>query len=150
MEERRIAIYYGTETGNSRFVAETLAEAARSRGYEAVPEDLVNVPARRLSEEKRPSVVVISTWNRGKPPFYCRRFYEELEAGRTRMDNLRYAVIGLGDEHYEFFCACGKNVDAMLEKLGGKRFAPRTDLGARFRERAPEVAKTLLDALENA
>jgi sulfite reductase (NADPH) flavoprotein alpha-component len=147
MEVQSIAIFYGTETGNSRFVAVSLAEEARARGMCADVEDLVNVTAGRLAEETRPVVVVISTWNRGRPPFYSRRFCEELKKGAVRMDGLRYAVIGLGDEHYDMFCACGRDVDAALEKLGGTRFAPRTDLDSHFRQNTPGAAKALLDAL---
>jgi sulfite reductase (NADPH) flavoprotein alpha-component len=49
------------------------------------------------------------------------------------MDRLLFSVLALGDEHYEHFCACGRNVDNMLEKLGGKRWMPRTDMGSDFR-----------------
>jgi sulfite reductase (NADPH) flavoprotein alpha-component len=142
-----LSIYYGTETGNSRFVAETIAAEARTRGAEASVEDLVNVPPNRLAAQDRPVVIVISTWNRGKPPFYARRFCEELEKGAVRMDGVRYAVVGLGDEHYELFCACGRNVDAAMERLGAVRFAERIELGASFRKLAPGAAKTILDAL---
>jgi|GEM_PF-2439027 sulfite reductase (NADPH) flavoprotein alpha-component len=142
-----LSIYYGTETGNSRFVAETIAAEARARGAEVSVEDLVNVLPSRLATQGRPVVIVISTWNRGKPPFYARRFCEELEKGTVRMDSVHYAVVGLGDEHYELFCACGRNVDAALEKAGAVRFAERVDLGASFRKLAPGVAKTLLDLL---
>jgi sulfite reductase (NADPH) flavoprotein alpha-component len=142
-----LSIYYGTETGNSRFVAEILAGEARARGIEVAIEDLVNATPRRIAEERSPVVIALSTWNRGRPPFYARRFCEELEKGVVRMDDVRYAVIALGDEHYELFCACGKNVDAAMEKLGGKRFAQRIDLGADFRKQAPNAARTILDAL---
>jgi sulfite reductase (NADPH) flavoprotein alpha-component len=95
--------------------------------------DLVNVSAEQLSRDKDPVIIVISTWNRGKPPFFARRFYAELEEGKTRMPARTYTVIALGDEHYEYFCACGINVDRMLESLGGKRFMPRTVMGSTFR-----------------
>jgi len=143
-----LSIYYGTETGNSRFVAETIAAEARARGAEASVEDLVNVPPSRLTAQDRPVVIVISTWNRGKPPFYARRFCEELGKGTVRMDGGRYAVVGLGDEHYELFCECGKNVDAAMERLGAVRFAERIDIGAAVRKTAPGAAKAILDALE--
>jgi sulfite reductase (NADPH) flavoprotein alpha-component len=147
MDVKSIAIYYGTETGNSRFVAVSLAEKARARGIAADVEDLVNVTARRIAEETRPVAIVISTWNRGRPPFYSRRFCEELKKETVRMEGLHYAVIALGDEHYEMFCACGRDVDAALEKLGGTRFAPRTDLDSRFRQNTPAAVKAVLDAL---
>ncbi|HNX04970.1 MAG TPA: flavodoxin domain-containing protein [Opitutales bacterium] len=147
MENNSIAIFYGTETGNSRFVARALADEALKRGIAAGVEDIVNITAGRLAEEKRPVVVVISTWNRGRPPYYSRRFFEELEKGAVRMDGLRFAVIALGDENYEMFCQCGRDIDAALEKLGGMRFAARTELGARFRERTPDAVGAVLDAL---
>jgi sulfite reductase (NADPH) flavoprotein alpha-component len=134
MGNKAISIYFGTETGNSRYVAETLATMAAQRGCAASVRDLVNVSADELARDADPVVIVISTWNRGRPPFFARRFCAEVEAGKTPMPKLRYTVIALGEESYEKFCECGKSLDALLEKLGGTRFLARADFGSTFKD----------------
>jgi len=133
MGKTTLSIYYGTETGNSRSIAEAIAGMAAKKDVAVSVYDLVNVSAQQLARNTDPVVIVISTWNRGKPPFFARRFVTDLETGTVKMPKLTYTVVALGDEHYEHFCACGKNVDAILEKLDAKRFMPRTDLGSTFR-----------------
>jgi sulfite reductase (NADPH) flavoprotein alpha-component len=133
MAKRLISIYYGTETGNSKWIAESLATAAAKRGAVASVHDLVNVSAQQFSEDPDPCIFVISTWNRGQPPFFARRFCAEIAEGRVLMPNVRYTVIALGNETYGNFCACGKILDGQLEKLGAKRFMPRRDMGGAFK-----------------
>lgn len=38
---------------------------------------------------------------------------------------MRYSVLALGDQTYEFFCQAGKDVDALLENLGAERICKR-------------------------
>jgi len=133
MAKRLISIYYGTETGNCKWVAEEIATAAAKRNTVASVHDLVNVSARQFSEARDPCVIVISTWNRGQPPFFARRFCAELDEGKVSMQGVRFTVIALGNESYGDFCACGRNVDTQLEKLGAQRIMPRRDMGASFK-----------------
>lgn len=143
MAGNTLSIYFGTETGNSRWVAEAIANMSAARSVPATVQDLVNISAEQLSRDSDPALVIISTWNRGKPPFFARRFYADIEAGKTAMNTLRFAVIALGDEHYEHYCACGRNLDMLLEKLGGKRWMPRIELGTDFRSNLAQYEQQL-------
>jgi sulfite reductase (NADPH) flavoprotein alpha-component len=150
MSKGLISIYYGTETGNSRMIAEELAAQAVKLDVSASVHDLVNVTAEEFAKETVPCVIVISTWNRGLPPYFARRFCAELEACTVPMPNVRYAVIALGDEHYENFCACGKAVDAALAKLGATRILPRTDLGSSFKREFAGWGSKFWDAIQTS
>lgn len=143
MGKRNLSIYFGTETGNSRWVAERIAQEASKMDICASVQDLVNVSADQLSRETDPCLIVISTWNRGQPPFFAKRFYAQLEEGKTRMEDLRFGVIAMGDRNYRHFCACGNNVDKMLEGLGGTRWLKKKELGADFRAEIDDYLKSL-------
>jgi sulfite reductase (NADPH) flavoprotein alpha-component len=135
MATKAISIYFGTETGHSQAVAEAIAARAGTIGIDATVRNLANVPAGDLASEANPSVFVVSTWENGKPPFMARRFFTELEQGEIKAPRLRFAVIGLGNEHYEHFCGSGITLDAALEKIGGRRFMARTDLGRDYADK---------------
>jgi len=129
MATQAISIYFGTETGHSRAVAEAIQSHAEEADIEVEMHDLADVSAAQLAMELRPAVFVVSTWGGGKPPFMARRFFFELESGEIETPLLSYAVVALGDECYEDFCKCGKTLDSLLEKAGAARFMPRTDIG---------------------
>ena len=52
---------------------------------------------------------------------------QSVSTADLKLDGLRFAVCGLGDTSYEKFCEIGKQFDARLEQMGGKRVAPRAD-----------------------
>lgn len=40
------------------------------------------------------------------------------------MSDVTFAVFGLGNRQYEFFCRMGKESDRIFEEMGGKRLVP--------------------------
>ena len=61
-------------------------------------------------------------------PFLTRSAVEWLDKAPA-LPGLPFSVLALGDRNYEHFAACGKRVDAALEKLGGRRVVDRVDIG---------------------
>jgi sulfite reductase (NADPH) flavoprotein alpha-component len=134
---RSLTILYGTETGNSRGLANSLAEAAKQQGIAAVVTDMSDYKTRKLKEEQD-LLVITSTHGEGDPPQSAVAFFEFLEGRKApKLPDLRFAVLALGDSTYEKYCEGGKRIDRRLEELGASRLEPRVDCDVDFDEAAP-------------
>jgi len=148
-----LTIWYGSETGNSRGVAERLADAAREIGYAVELASLADVPPRRIGKVDL-LMLVVATHGEGDPPEGTEAFFEYLASDRApQLDALRYAVFALGDSSYPDFCQVGRDVDARLQSLGAQRLLERVDCDVDFetregpwRARVLETVAPLLDA----
>jgi sulfite reductase (NADPH) flavoprotein alpha-component len=77
-------------------------------------------------------VIITSTYGNGEPPANANEFYAYLESlleqGKTTaLENVRFAICGLGDRTFQNFANAGKMFDALLEKLGAQRMIDRVD-----------------------
>jgi sulfite reductase (NADPH) flavoprotein alpha-component len=142
-----LLILYATESGNAEALANDTAAAARRAGFKPELVDFADLELAKLAAA-RDAVVIASTWGEGEPPARAARAYGELMgAAAPRLDNLRYAVLALGDTAYANFCETGRAIDTRLEALGAKRAAPRADLDLDFRVPAKAWIDGALKAL---
>jgi homodimeric pyruvate:ferredoxin (flavodoxin) oxidoreductase len=120
-----VTILYGSETGNSEGVAKELATDFERREYSAHVQALDDIDVADL-ETMGFVVIVISTCGQGAFPRNSQLFWQELQRERPAdsLKNLRYAVFGLGDSTYYFYCHTAKLIDARLSALGAKRVLP--------------------------
>ena len=124
---RTLTILYGTETGNSRDLAKTLAAAATTQGLAPKVADLSDYKVRQLKDEQD-VLFIVSTYGEGDPPQPSVGFFEFLEGPRApKLDGVRFSVLALGDSTYERYCEAGKRIDKRLEELGAARLSPRVD-----------------------
>ncbi len=128
----KLTVLYGTETGNSKGLAQKVAAKGAKNGVEVDVIDLATYSVDQLAELDHPTLVIISTWDEGLPPPKCVDFVNALKSRAEPLSNLRYSVLALGDTEYTLFCECGKQVDAKLAELGAECLLSRTDLGADF------------------
>jgi sulfite reductase (NADPH) flavoprotein alpha-component len=95
-----LTIVFGSQTGNAKRVAEALARDAESAGLAVRLLRADAYPLRELKNE-RLLYVVISTQGEGDPSDDARGFVEFIAGKRVpRLDELKFAVLGLGDSSY--------------------------------------------------
>lgn len=147
LETRTLTVLYGTETGNSRGLARTVAEAAQQRGIVATVSDMADYKTRKLKDEQD-LLVITSTHGEGDPPQSAVAFFEFLEGRKApKLPDLRFAVLALGDSTYEKYCEGGKRIDRRLEELGATRLEARVDCDVDFDEAAPGWIKAVVAKL---
>lgn len=127
LDRPRLTVVYGSQTGNAKRVAESLARTLESEGLAVRLLRADAYPVRELKDE-RYLAIVISTQGDGDPPDDARALVEFLDGKRApKLPQLRFSVLGLGDSSYPQFCAIGQRIDARLEALGAQRWVTRAD-----------------------
>jgi sulfite reductase (NADPH) flavoprotein alpha-component len=127
-----ITVLYGTQTGNSRLLAERLKAELDAAG---LPARLLRASAYTLKElkQERCLLAVISTKGDVDPPDDARALMDFIASKKApALAGLSYAVLALGDSSYPKYCSVGRSLDARLAELGGTRLAPLTECDLDF------------------
>ncbi|MGB1257349.1 MAG: assimilatory sulfite reductase (NADPH) flavoprotein subunit [Thiolinea sp.] len=143
-------ILYGSQTGNSRGVAEQLQQHLITTGTEQVSlQSLSTYRPQQLKKEQR-VLFVVSTHGNGEPPDDALGFFNFLNSQRApQLDGIYFAVLGLGDSAYDEFCQTGRELDQRLEELGGERWLPRVDCDVDYQDAAREWQQAVLGKLKS-
>lgn len=130
--DQRVALLYGSQTGTAEGLARKLAKELKGAGFSVDLSSLEGyVPASLAAE--RLVLFVVSTYGEGEAPDAAQPFYQQLCVEHfPLLGDLSFAVLALGDSHYEHFCQFGKDLDARLEFLGGTRVLNRVDCDVEF------------------
>lgn len=143
-----LTILFGSQTGNAKHVAQDIGDAASAKGFAVKVQDLAEYKAANLKNE-RYLVIVTSTYGEGEPPENAISFYNFLFSKKApQLPELRYAVLGLGDTSYEFFCKTAQDFDQRLAELGGKAVITRADLDVDYAAAAATWQQNLITTLE--
>jgi len=129
-----LTILFGSQTGNAKGVAQTLAEQATAKG---IPNKLISMADYKVKTIKEEShvIVVASTNGEGEAPDDAIDLHAFLASKKApKLDGLKFAVLGLGDSSYEFFCQTGKDFEERLAKLGGEIITERLDADVDYQE----------------
>lgn len=135
-ESAVLTILYGSQTGNAKAVATKVKAAAEQQGIAVKLADIGSYKTTALAKEKY-LLIVTSTYGEGEPPESAVAFHKFLFSKKApKLDGLKYAVLGLGDTSYEFFCKTAIDFDEQLAALGAKRLHARADLDVDYAAQA--------------
>jgi uncharacterized iron-regulated membrane protein/flavodoxin len=143
-----VLILYGTVTGNAESLAKKVAARLHHAGVAARVRDMAQCEPRVLTEANY-VLILVSTYGDGEPPDDASAFCEAVTHG-TGLDlkDLQFSVLALGNTTYDYFCRCGKELDAALERHGATRLYPRIDCDADYDVPARRWIEGVLAALE--
>ncbi|MGB6192079.1 MAG: sulfite reductase flavoprotein subunit alpha, partial [Terracidiphilus sp.] len=123
----RIAVLYASQSGTAEGLARKLAKELKAHGHAPAVSTLVGYTSAALAAEKY-ALILASTYGDGDAPDGVQPFYEQLCLEHfPRFEGLSYAVLALGDTHYEHFCKFGADLDAKLIALGANPLCDRVD-----------------------
>jgi sulfite reductase (NADPH) flavoprotein alpha-component len=144
-----VVVLYGSQSGNAEGLSKKLVKELKAKGHAATLSSLEGYPPAELASKKY-AVLIVSTYGDGDPPDNVQPFYEQLCLQHLPyMQNLSYAVLALGDSHYEHFCQFGKDLDARLESLGATRICPRVDCDVDLDQSFADFKTSLLRELDS-
>lgn len=142
-----ITILVGSQTGNGETLAEQLHSLAAGRGLKTTVKKMGDYKLPQLKAEKN-LLVIVSTYGEGEPPDNARELVEYLFSKRAPLlKHMHFAVLGLGDSGYEFFCKTGIDFDRRLEELGATRIHPRVDCDVGYESSAEAWMDAVLNVL---
>jgi sulfite reductase (NADPH) flavoprotein alpha-component len=147
---RALTVLYGTETGNAAELAGNFVAAATAAGLVCKLVDMADYKIRQLSQEQD-LLIIVSTYGEGDPPQPATGFFEFIESRKApKLEDVRFAVLALGDSTYEYYCQAGKRLDQRFEELGARRLAPRVDCDVDFEEDAEAWIASIIGQLASA
>lgn len=125
-------VFYATETGNSRRIAEKLATKATQAGLSIQLQDLRDARPKVLKNVEN-AVFVLATHGIGEAPEGSELFFEYWMSDKApRLEQLSFSVLALGDSSYVDFCELGRTFDARLRELGASAVVDRIDCDLDF------------------
>lgn len=138
-------IFYATETGNSRHLAEKLAEQSRAANIAVKVEDLRDVRPKSLTKIEN-ALFVLATHGIGEPPEGSELFFEFWQSDKApRLEKLNYSILALGDSSYADFCEMGRLFDARLQQLGATAVVERVECDLDFEGNASSWAENVIE-----
>lgn len=147
-ETPTITLLSASQTGNARRVAEALRDDLLAAKLNVNLVNAGDYKFKQIANEKL-LVVVASTQGEGEPPEEAVALHKFLFSKKApKLNGTAFAVFGLGDTSYEFFCQCGKDFDSKLAELGAERLLDRVDTDVEYQAAASEWRARMVDILK--
>ncbi|MFY2737383.1 NADPH-dependent assimilatory sulfite reductase flavoprotein subunit [Pseudocitrobacter faecalis] len=144
-----ITLISASQTGNARRVAEALRDDLLAAKLNVNLVNAGDYKFKQIASEKL-LVIVASTQGEGEPPEEAVALHKFLFSKKApKLNGTAFAVLGLGDTSYEFFCQAGKDFDSKLAELGGERLLDRVDADVEYQAAASEWRARVVDVLKS-
>lgn len=140
----KIAILYGTETGNAEMLAEDIASHLSAYAPEVTnlsdfdPADF---------DPATLHVIVCSTYGDGELPASAQPFAAKMAAETPDLTGVHFAVFGMGDREYETFNYGGRHIERILTEAGAVMLGERVTHDASGSEMAEDLAFPWVEAV---
>jgi sulfite reductase (NADPH) flavoprotein alpha-component len=122
-----LTILYGSQTGNAKSVAQEYKAKLDAINIPAKIVSMADYKQKQLKTESH-VVIIVSTHGIGEAPDDAVALHSFLAGKKApKLNDLNFAVLGLGDTSYEFFCQTAKDFDKRLQDLGATRITDRVD-----------------------
>ncbi len=143
-----ITLISASQTGNARRVAEALRDDLLTAKLNVKLVSAGDYKFKQIANEKL-LVVVASTQGEGEAPEEAVALHKFLFSKKApKLDGAAFAVFGLGDTSYEFFCQAGKDFDSKLAELGAERLLDRVDADVEYQTAAAEWRARIVEVLK--
>jgi sulfite reductase (NADPH) flavoprotein alpha-component len=117
-------IGFASQSGFAEQLAWQTAGQLQSAGLPVRVQRLSEMTETDLSQSRH-ALFVVSTFGDGEAPDSARGFERKLLGRPLSLENLNYAVLGLGDRQYQHFCGFAQRLHGWLAERGGSTlFAP--------------------------
>src|SRR5262249_55605416 len=137
-----------SQTGTAEGLARRVAREAAQRGFGPRVRALNDCQAAELAAGGK-TIIISSTWGDGEPPDNAVAFWSWLSADTApSLENLQFAILGLGDRNYSDFCGASKKFDTRLADLGAKRLLDRGECDVDYEAAARAWTDRLWETLK--
>ncbi|MBC6532633.1 NADPH-dependent assimilatory sulfite reductase flavoprotein subunit [Citrobacter amalonaticus] len=144
-----ITLISASQTGNARRVAEALRDDLLAAKLSVTLVNAGDYKFKQIANEKLLAIVT-STQGEGEPPEEAVALHKFLFSKKApKLENTAFAIFGLGDTSYEFFCQSGKDFDSKLAELGGERLLDRVDADVEYQAAAAEWRARVVEVLKS-
>lgn len=146
---KSLTILFGSQTGNAKAIAQELKAKFDALNLPAKLLSMADYKQKQLKTETHLAVVV-STHGEGEAPDDAIELHEFLASKKApKLNQLNFAVLGLGDTSYEYFCQTAKDFDKRLQDLGAKAITARVDCDVDYDEQVSAWFDTLSHQLRD-
>ena len=144
MIDSSLLILFGSESGNSEYLAVEAEKQAKSLGLSCSVKGMSEIIIGDLTDVKN-VLVYCSTWGEGDMPDNAVDLWDAANGDSPpSLKGCNFAICALGDTSYEFFCQSGKDWDDWFEKQGATRILDRVDCDVEYEDPAAEFTSKAL------
>tara|TARA_B110000003_G_scaffold276084_1_gene320817 strand:- start:2714 stop:4483 length:1770 start_codon:yes stop_codon:yes gene_type:complete len=143
----RLAILYGTQTGNAEALAEEVSDLAYDKGIPSTVFSMDELSPESFATHER-VLLITSTYGDGEMPDNAQALWDSFAStSAPKLDHLHFSVLGLGDTSYDLFCQAAIDWDRRIEELGGTRILDRVDCDLDYEAPFAIWSNNVLDAI---